>query len=81
MCDPLVVWTLNILVVVGISFIVVPLHKPEFTSIFLNNITNARSFNSNLCNGSQLIFIEFKHSMSINWYICSIVILYCMSTI
>ena len=67
MCDPLVMWNLNILVVIEIIFIVVPLHNPEFTSIFLKNITNARCFNSNLG-----IVIEI---------ICSILILYCMSTI
>ena len=53
----------HILVVIDIIFIVVPLHNPELTSIFLNNITNAFSFNSNLCNGNPLIFIEFKNSV------------------
>ena len=63
MCDPLVIWTFNILVDIDKIFIVVPLHNPKFTSVFLNNITNALSFNSNLCNGNPLIFIEFKNSV------------------
>ena len=54
---------MNILVVIEIIFIVVPLHNPEFASKFLNNITNARCFNSSLSNGSPLIFIEFKNSV------------------
>ena len=45
------------------DILIVPLHNPEFTSIFLNNITNALSFNSNLCNGNPLIFIEVKNSV------------------
>ena len=39
MCVPLVMWTLNILVVLEIIFIVVPLHNPEIASKFLNNST------------------------------------------
>ena len=42
---------------------VVQLRNPEFTSIFLNNITNALSFNSNLCNGKPSTFIKFKNSV------------------
>ena len=63
MCDPLVIWTFNILGAADIIFIVVPWHNPDFTSIFLNDITNAFSFNSNLCNGNPLIFIESKNSV------------------
>ena len=62
-CDLLLICTVNSLVVIDITFIVVPMHNPEFTSIFLSNITNALSFNSNLCNGNPLTFVEFKNSV------------------
>ena len=54
---------IHILVVIDTTFIVLPLHNAEFTPIFLNKITNAISFNSNLCNDDPLTYIEFKDSV------------------
>ena len=42
---------------------VVPLHNPELTSIFLSNITNSLIFNSKLCNGNPLTLNEFRNSV------------------